>query len=280
MIGQILLSCQCVAGMVRFDHALIFVEDLRAAVRSYSELGFSVVSGGAHDGDPTENALIPLADGSYLELIAFRRRSTLLLLKLLARLGLVARVTRNPLSRRFAVRAAGGPGLIDLVLWVPALGPAMTAARRAGCLVRGPVSGRRTTPDGRPIAWELGVPDDDELPLLISDTTPRPLRVGSPGAAGHPNGASGVTDIVLTVRDAAVAEARFRDLLGLPGQVEAGRATLTIGTTRLVLEPNLNVTSKRPISLRLGGNRYTRLDPRATHGAVLELAKDLPPPVR
>jgi catechol 2,3-dioxygenase-like lactoylglutathione lyase family enzyme len=271
MIGQILLSCQCVAGMVRFDHALIFVEDLRAAVRSYSALGFSVVSGGAHDGDPTENALIPLGDGSYLELIAFRRRSTLVLLKLLARLGLVTRVTRNPLSRRFAVRAAGGPGLIDLVVWVPGLGPAMTAARRAGCLVHGPVSGRRTTPDGQPIAWELGVPDDDELPLLIADTTPRPLRTGSPAAARHPNGASGVTDVVLPVRDAAVAETRFRDLLGVPGQVEGGRAIMTIGTTRLVLEPNGNASSNRPISLRLGGQMPARLDPKATHGAVLEL---------
>ena len=99
--------------MVRFDHAVIFVADLRAAVRDYARVGFRVVPGGAHEGDPTQNALVPLGDGSYLELIAFRRGSTLVLLKMLARLGLVAHVARTPLARRFAVRAAQGSGLLE-----------------------------------------------------------------------------------------------------------------------------------------------------------------------
>ncbi len=70
--------------MVRFDHALIFVRTSGGHPRLHS-FGFRVASGGAHDGDPTTNALVPFADGSYLELIAFRRRRTLALLRMLAR---------------------------------------------------------------------------------------------------------------------------------------------------------------------------------------------------
>ena len=48
------------------DHLVIMVRDLGAAIRDYSELGFTVVPGGSHP-TGTHNALIAFADGSYLE---------------------------------------------------------------------------------------------------------------------------------------------------------------------------------------------------------------------
>jgi len=51
------------------DH-IIVVAELEAAVASYRGLGFAVVPGGRHP-IGTHNALIGLADGSYIELIAF-----------------------------------------------------------------------------------------------------------------------------------------------------------------------------------------------------------------
>ena len=255
--------------MVRLDHAVIFVTDLRAATRDYTRLGFHVVAGGAHEGDPTENVLIPLADGSYLELIAFRRRSTLVLLKVLARFGAVARVTRGPLARRFAVRAAQGPGLIDIVLGVDTLAPVLDAARRARRVVHGPLPGRRTTAAGQPIAWQLAVPADDELPLVIADVTARSLRA-APAEGPHANGVTGVAEAVIPVHDAAMAGARFRDILGLSAQQEGLRSMIDIGTTRLLLEPSVR-RSGRPLRLRLRANRREKLDLRATHGVVIDL---------
>jgi catechol 2,3-dioxygenase-like lactoylglutathione lyase family enzyme len=256
--------------MIRFDHALIFVTDLRQAVRDYTGLGFTVVAGGAHEGGPTENALVPFADGSYLELIAFRRRRTLVLLRMLDRLGLVARVTRAPLARRFALRAARGPGLMDVALCVDALAPVIETARRSGRAIHGPVPGRRAARDGSPILWELGVPADDELPLLIADVTPRPLRAAATQPITHENGATGVTSVVLTVRDADAAAARCREMLGLASRADGAAHFLALGTTRLVLEPGSG-SFGRPARLVLGGHPPRRLDVRAAHGAVLDL---------
>jgi catechol 2,3-dioxygenase-like lactoylglutathione lyase family enzyme len=257
--------------MIRFDHALIYVNDLPRAVRDYGALGFTVAAGGAHEGGPTGNALVPFADGSYLELIAFRKRSTRLLLRLLARLRLVERVTDAPLARRFALRAARGQGVIDLAVCVDALAPVIDTAQRAGLTIHGPVPGRRAAGDGSPVVWELGIPQDDELPLLITDVTPRELRVAVTPGPRHANGVTGVAGIVLPVRDPAAVAARFRDVLGVSSHVEGGRHSIDIGTTRLALEPAVGPPDGRPASLRLAAGTARRLDVGMAHGAVLDL---------
>ena len=256
--------------MVRFDHALIYVADLGRAVADYDALGFTVIGGGAHEGDPTENALIPFADGSYLELIAFRRRTTRTLLALLARLRLVERAVRAPLARRFAVRAARGPGLIDLALGVDALAPVIETARRSGLTVDGPVAGRRAAADGSPIVWELGVPREDELPLLIADVTPRQLRVAAPGIM-HANGVTGVTGAVLPARDPRAAAARFRDVLGLSSHADGPAYAVDLAQTRLDLVPAAGARPGHPARLRLAAPAPRRLDAGRAHGAVLDL---------
>jgi hypothetical protein len=53
------------------DHLVILVEDLGQAMRGYERLGFVVAPGGEHADGLTRNALIPLHDGSYLEIVAF-----------------------------------------------------------------------------------------------------------------------------------------------------------------------------------------------------------------
>src|SRR5690348_15475621 len=52
------------------DHIVIVAADLRTAIENYTDLGFTVTPGGKHP-IGSENALIPFADGSYIELIAF-----------------------------------------------------------------------------------------------------------------------------------------------------------------------------------------------------------------
>eukprot|EP01041_Mallomonas_annulata_P028533 gene28533-50396_t len=49
---------------------LATVADLDAAVADYASLGFTVLPGGEHPRG-SRNALVVLADGAYLEIIAF-----------------------------------------------------------------------------------------------------------------------------------------------------------------------------------------------------------------
>ena len=58
--------------MMNLDHVVIVVADLARAVADYEALGFTVAPGGEHADGRTHNALIPFADGMYIELIAFR----------------------------------------------------------------------------------------------------------------------------------------------------------------------------------------------------------------
>jgi hypothetical protein len=56
---------------VRIDHVIYGTADLDvAAARVEAELGLSAVAGGRHEGLGTHNRIVPLAQGSYIELLA------------------------------------------------------------------------------------------------------------------------------------------------------------------------------------------------------------------
>ena len=55
------------------DHVVYIASDLDQAVEDHRRQGFTVTTGGEHAGGVTHNALISLADGSYVELVGFRR---------------------------------------------------------------------------------------------------------------------------------------------------------------------------------------------------------------
>ena len=57
------------------DHIVILVTDLQTAIDDYRALGFTVTFGGEHADGNTHNALVPFADGSYFELIAFKHEA-------------------------------------------------------------------------------------------------------------------------------------------------------------------------------------------------------------
>jgi hypothetical protein len=54
------------------DHVVIVVRDLAQASADFAAAGFTVTPGGEHADGATHNALIPFADGAYIELIAFK----------------------------------------------------------------------------------------------------------------------------------------------------------------------------------------------------------------
>src|SRR5258706_9920850 len=132
--------------MIRsIDHIVILVGDLDAASADYAALGFTVVPGGEHTGGETHNALVAFADDTYLELIAFKRSAP---------------------GHRWWRHVAAGGGLVDFALLPGAIEQDIAAARERGVAYTGPVAGGRLRPDGRQVAWQLGMPPSADMPFL------------------------------------------------------------------------------------------------------------------
>ncbi len=90
------------------DHIVIAVADLDAAARDYEALGFTVLPGGEHPRG-SRNVLVVLADGAYLEIIAFPKPV--------------------PGFRWWEVFQAAGPGFVDYALLPGAFDSATPASR-------------------------------------------------------------------------------------------------------------------------------------------------------
>jgi hypothetical protein len=249
---------------IRFDHALVLVSDLAAASQDYARLGFSVLPGGEHEASPTHNALIPFADGSYLELLAFR-----------AAPGEPAADLEVPsrLDRRVRRWRASGDGLIDFALRPANLEEALQDARGRGLHLDGPIPGGRRRPDGQQVAWQSAVPDRLDLPFLIADVTPHELRVPAGDARVHPNGAVGIRGAIVTVADPDAVAACYEALLGVA--VPALAVQFGAGYVRLLpMEGSEEAGTEGLHALVLwthDASRVGRLDRERAHGARLSL---------
>lgn len=181
------------------DHIVVLVRKLSAAIADYERIGFTVTPGGEHAGGATHNALIPLADGTYFELIAFKEPD-------------------RPQEHKWWPRLAQGEGLVDFALLSDDLGAEAAALRERGVDARGPVDGGRLRPDGQRVAWHtlnLGAtPGRSALPFLIDDVTPRELRVPGGDAARHALSVERVAGLTIVVADLAATAATYEALLG------------------------------------------------------------------
>jgi hypothetical protein len=124
----------------------------------------------------THNALVCFADGSYLELVAFRKPDP---------------------THRWWRHAANG-GFADFAVLSDDLADDLSALK--DLVVREAAEGGRTRPDGVSLRWRaafLRAP----LPFLIEDLTPRDLRVPGDDAARHANGVTGVATLAIAARD-------------------------------------------------------------------------------
>ncbi len=234
------------------DHAVIFVEDLNEATADFQKLGFRVTPGGTHAGGLTKNALIPLADGTYLELLAFNIPETQRHLPHAEALMAIRGTT--PMDHRFLPRGAQGEGFRDLALGTVGLRDLVDNAGAAGFEIEGPVPGRRVRPDGKEVSWELAFPRDPGLPFLIEDVTDRELRVPSGDATRHPNGVTGIGEIVVLVEQFGHSVMRFAALLGLDVQTEGRKDGTTEGRRTATFQMSdtvITITTERESSIRL-----------------------------
>lgn len=181
------------------DHVVILVGDLPGATRRYEELGFAVEAGGEHPGWGTENALIPLADGSYLELLAAHDP---------------ALAARHPLWQRpgGGMRAPGEYG--GFAVGSSDVSADAAAIRSRGLALEGPLAGSRLRPDGWEVRWRLAFPRAAGLPFIIGDETPREVRIAPP-VRGLGTAAT-IDEVGVLVRDLARATRTFERFLGIP----------------------------------------------------------------
>ena len=179
------------------DHVVIVVPDLDAAVADYEALGFTVVRGGRHP-IGSHNALIGLADGAYLELIAFVEPGA---------------------KHRWRTKLEQGGGLVDYCMQTDDLAGDAAALRRAGVPMGEPWPLSRTRPDGYALSWVLATPGDSHgglAPFLIEDTTPREERV--PRQTQHANGVTGIATLTIAAPDVALVRGWWSAVLDEPGE--------------------------------------------------------------
>lgn len=149
----------------RIDHLVVASPDLARDIDRCRAVGIEVVAGGSHLNGGTENAVIPLADDTYIELLAVTD-SDLASGNRSAQAVLEAMECDNRLAT-FAVRVAD----ID---------HSQRMAHKQGVELSEPEPRSRIRPDGEQLRWRAAYPEAPGLPFLIQDETARDERIPRP----------------------------------------------------------------------------------------------------
>ncbi len=246
---------------LKIDHIVIVVKELDLALSDYGALGFTVVPGGEHADGLTHNALIAFADGSYLELIAFKQAP--------------------PPSHLFARALEWGGGIVTYALLPGDIKRTIEEAHERGLDITGPQPGGRVKPDGTQISWQTSRPATNDLPFLCADVTPRQRRVPGGAARQHSNGVTGIANITIVVADPAASTERYRALLGIKEETKGQNSLFRLGKTTITLSPGttghmheyLMARGDTPYSLTLrtkGKTAPALPNPALTHGVIVE----------
>jgi catechol 2,3-dioxygenase-like lactoylglutathione lyase family enzyme len=236
------------------DHILLAVASVEAATQTYQRLGFQVLPGGAHPLTGTYNALVPLSDGVYIELIGVKDRA-LVQQKWAGIFDTLARDNR----------------LVTFALDVDDLASEAQNIRARGLQIGDPAPGERTRPDGQRVAWLKSDFVDADLPFLIQDVTPRALRIPPP-TEGLGQAATFATAVV-RAEDLRRALDDWRALLGTGIEVGytfgVGRGAVRLeqsGGQRAglaAIELAVDDLAQRVSELAARGIQCTRLESRA-----------------
>lgn len=198
------------------DHVLVAVDDLDVAKATYAALGFRVYRGGSHPNHGTHNAIVPLADGCYLELMGIWDRSL---------------ATQFPHTDQVVQALDRDNRLALFALDSDDLDADVAAIRERGLPISDPVPGERERPDGERVAWRTAHPDDPRLPFLIEDETPRAVRV--PEASDGLGAELRVAQLIVRVEDTGEMRSRYARLLG--GQT--GERSFVMARGEIRIEP-------------------------------------------
>lgn len=223
------------AAELTIDHVTVAGKDLKSMRAKLAAAGIRSEYGGAHSNHATEMALTSFPDGSYLELIALQPN---------ADPKAVAAHYWSKQMRNDAGPCAWAVRVTDIAAEVKRL-------RAAGVTVNTPVKSGRERPDGKRLEWETAQaghePNGTFFPFLIRDITPRRERAyptGKPTTKDF----SGVTKVVIAVRDLKEAVKRYQAAYGLQAPIQQADANWNahlalLGGTPVVLAAPLNPQS-------------------------------------
>jgi catechol 2,3-dioxygenase-like lactoylglutathione lyase family enzyme len=254
------------------DHIVITVNDLDEASASFAALGFTVTFGGHHEHRPSSNALIPFADGSYIELVGFRPHP-------------------EPIIDPWWDLLQLGEGLVDFALRSDRVSLDLERVSIAGIPARGPISGGRARPDGQQIDWQVVRISSRErstarAPFIIEDLTPRDLRIPSGSEAQHANGVDRTIGITVLVGSISEATTLYDAVIGHAGQplssdidADAPAVRYLIGDQWIdIVEPRspelvavLNERGSGPVRFELGPAETASTIDLVVHGARLRV---------
>jgi catechol 2,3-dioxygenase-like lactoylglutathione lyase family enzyme len=208
----------------RFDHLVVAVRDLDAAVARWRHLGLDVQPGGRHPGVGTHNVIVRFGT-DYLELLAVHDPAE-------ARAGGLMAPLLSLLERR-------EEALAGLCLASEEIDDLARRLAAAGLDYVGPTAMSRQRPDGRRLGWRLllprGGPWRCPLPFFIRWDEPDDVRLQWERPGEHPLGASAVAAVSLLVPDLAQALTLYHEVLGLPLEGEDGVPELAARRARLRL---------------------------------------------
>lgn len=136
----------------QLDHIVVAIRSLEEGVVQFEQLtGVRAGAGGRHPGRGTENALVSLGGGSYLEIIAPQPGATLS-------------------SQDAPMSALGRLSIINWAISVPDVDGAVASLKAAGFATSAPRPGARLTPAGERLDWMtfgLGSEDIGVAPFFI-----------------------------------------------------------------------------------------------------------------
>ncbi len=248
------------------DHFVVTVEDLEQAIKDYQELGFRVMYGGKHAAGTTQNALIPLSDGIYIELIALTGDEPI--------------QTDVQDFRNFFQWGYGSAGY---AFNTDGIEEDVSDMKERGVLVSDIRDGSRELPDGRVLKWRIAQVDNDVFPIFLQDDTPRQWRVpNSDRRTRHENGAKSVAQVTFIIDDLHTGIAKYRAILGVPPQVDHTAAFFLLEDTLLhimlptddAMREHFKVRRHAPYEIKLKTRSNTHigtLNQSKSHGLNIQL---------
>lgn len=144
-----------VSSELTLEHVVIRVDDLDAAMKDFAALGFHVVYGGVHSSGVTHNALIHFQNGTFLELVAYRKPMLLTVLKKLGLLDLLLKNTDNHVKYRFTAAVGFPEGFMDAALLSRDIEQDTRLANDRGLKTTKPMPFQRKKPNGDTVHWNI-----------------------------------------------------------------------------------------------------------------------------
>ena len=211
------------AADLRVDHATLAGLDLKGMQQELAAAGLPSEYGGKHANHATEMATISFPDGSYLELIS---RQPDFDPKSFAAHAWAKYIETNAGPCAWAVRPVE-------------FKEELKRLKSAGVNMDDVAPSGRQRPDGVRLDWETAQVHGDRgafFPFLIHDITPHENRVYPSGKPSAPE-LSGITQVVIAVKDLDGAIAIYRKAFGLAEPVRRTDSALGANTAAFTGTP-------------------------------------------